>query len=128
MALDNSIGKFNVAAAYEGKAIKTPESATVFIVQNGRKFGFNSQLGYDTFAKLNPGLGLGPTFGPGSTVIIVTAQEAASIADGGFVNDNGILIPSSPAIAASSQLIEESIDLRARSLANEFVKQIEHYY
>ena len=125
MALDNSIGKFNVAAAYEGKAIKTPESATVFIVQNGRKFGFNSQLGYDTFAKLNPGLGLGPTFGPGSTVIIVTAQEAASIADGGFVNDNGILIPSSPAIAASSQLIEESIDLRARSLANEFVKQIQ---
>ena len=108
-------------AALEGKAIGTKESATVFIVQNGRKFGFNSQNGYDTYAKLNPGLGLGPTFGPGSTVLIVTATDAASIPDGGFVNDQGILIPNDP---VPTEKMQNELEQRAFGMANEMVKQI----
>jgi len=128
-------------AALEGKAIGTRESATVFLIQNGRKFAFNSQNGYDSFAKRNPGLGLGPTFGPGSTVVIVSAEDANSVPSGGFIDDQGTLTQTSFASAyysnnsnvqrlqplggATPAQIEESIDLKARSLANVFIKEIQ---
>ena len=133
-------------AALEGKAIGTRESATVFLIQNGRKFAFNSQNGYDSFAKRNPGLGLGPTFGPGSTVIIVSAADADSVPSGGFIDDQGTLTATSGfglnayysnnsnvqrlgdlnpiGRLASSQQLEESIDLKARSLADTFIREI----
>ena len=128
-------------AALEGKAIGTRESATVFLIQNGRKFAFNSQNGYDSFAKRNPGLGLGPTFGPGSTVVIVSAEDANSVPSGGFIDDQGSLTQTSfvssyysnnsnvqrlqPLGGATPAQIEESIDLKARSLANVFIKEIQ---
>jgi hypothetical protein len=105
----------NIAAKFEGQAIKTAQTDAVWLIQNGRKLIFNSQLAYDTYAKLNPSFNVAFT--------IVTAQEAAAVPDGGFVNDSGIPVPN-PAAAASSAMMEETIELKARSLANEFVKQI----
>jgi hypothetical protein len=122
-------------AALEGRAIKTNESATVWIILNGRKFSFSSQNGYNLYSAANPALGLDPEF---RNLVIVSAADATSIPDGGSVNDQGILnaIPL-PLNNLSQRLarpldenfrgdseLEASIDLKARSLANEFVKQI----
>jgi len=127
-------------AALEGKAIKTSESLTVFIVQNGSKFGFRSQLAYNTFSTANPALGLDPGF---VNVITISAADAASIPDGGIVNDQGQIISNVSGYVSNSNIsrlsdfglqplggpggiqFEESIDLRARALANSFVKEIE---
>ena len=121
--------------ALEGRAIKTNESATVWLIRNGAKFGFQSQNGYNLFSAANPALGLDPGF---TNLVIVSAADAASIPDGGAISDQGILtVNPNPSFNATSRLarpidetlrsdteIEASIDLKARSLANEFVKQI----
>ena len=109
----------NLASKYEGQAIKTNESASVWLIQNGRKFGFqswNAWLAYKGIDKSGP-LGV-------NNWNTITAAEAAAIPDGGSVNEQGVVIPNASSVAASSQMMEESIDLRARSLANEMVKQI----
>jgi hypothetical protein len=109
----------NLAAKYEGQAIKTNESASVWLIQNGRKFGFqswNAWLAYRGIDKTGP-LGV-------NNWNTISAAEAAAIPDGGSVNEQGVVIPNASSVAASSQMMEESIDLRARSLANEMVKQI----
>jgi hypothetical protein len=111
-------------AALEGRAIKTNESATVWIILNGRKFSFSSRNGYNLYSAANPALGLDPEF---RNLVIVSATDATSIPDGGSVNDQGILIANQvfneTSFRGDSEL-EASIDLKARSLANEFVKQI----
>ena len=125
--------------ALEGRAIKTNESATVWLIRNGAKFGFQSQNGYNLFSAANPALGLDPGF---TNLVIVSAADAASIPDGGIITNEGNLIVTntnrntgyysnnsniqrlgSTGFGSEAE-IEETINLKARSLANEFVKQI----
>jgi len=109
----------NLASKYEGQAIKTNESASVWLIQNGRKFGFqswNAWLAYTGISKTGP-LGV-------NNWNTISAAEAAAIPDGGSVNEQGVVIPNASSVAASSQMMEESIDLRARSLADTFIREI----
>jgi hypothetical protein len=117
-------------AALEGRAIKTNESATVWLIQNSRKFAFSSQNGYNLYSAKNPALGLDPGF---TNLVIVSAADAASITDGGLINNEGILVATNNNTNAgyysnNSNVqrlqLEESIDLRARSLADTFIKEI----
>ena len=130
-------------AALEGRAIKTNESATVWLIQNSRKFAFSSANGYNLYSAKNPALGLDPGF---TNLVIVSAADAASILDGGLINNEGNLVATNAngnagyysnnsnvqrlgdlnpiGRLASSQQLEESIDLRARSLADTFIREI----
>jgi len=105
----------NIAAKYEGQAIKTNESESVWLVQQGRKYGFISGTAWEAYRKINTSV---------TDYNIISQADAVSIPDGGYVNDNGSVISNSPNELAAPQLMREEIDLRAQSLALEMVKQI----
>ena len=108
-----------IASKYEGRAIRTQGTDMIFLVQGGRKFGFanfNAWLAY--------GLDNGAGFTDSNNWTVVSGEEANSIPEGGFVNERGVVIPAAESTLNESAVIEESINLKARSLANEFVKQI----
>ena len=107
------------AARYEGRAIRIKGGDAIFLVQGGRKFGFES---FDAW--LAYGLDNGQGFTDSNNWTIVSAEEANSIPSGGFVNAKGVVIPDSPSVLEQPMMMEESINLKARSLANEMVKQI----
>ena len=108
----------SIATKLEGRAMKTNESDSVWLVQGGRKYGFqnwNSWLAYG----LDNGQG-----GGANNWTIVTPAEASSIPDGGYVNEKGTVIPTAQEQLEIPMRLEESLNIRAQSLANEMVKQI----
>jgi hypothetical protein len=130
MAAANSAGRIGVsqeagqaasiAARFEGRAIRIKGTDSVLLVQGGRKFGFES---FDAW--LAYGLDNGQGFTDNNNWTLVSAEEANSIPNGGFVNAKGTVIPDAPSVLEQPQMMEESINLKARSLANEFVKQFQ---
>jgi len=108
------------AARYEGRAIRTKGGDAIFLVQGGRKFGF---VNFDAW--LAYGLDNGQGFTDNNNWTLVSAEEANAIPNGGFVNEKGTVIPDAPSVLEQPQMMEESINLKARSLANEFVKQFQ---
>jgi hypothetical protein len=109
-----------IASKYEGRAIRPQGSDAVFLVQGGRKFGFES---FDAW--LAYGLDNGQGFTDANNWTRVSVEEADSIPTGGSVNARGVVIPAAQTVLEQPQMMEESINLKARSLANEFVKQFQ---
>jgi uncharacterized protein (TIGR02145 family) len=76
---------------YEGnKAIKTNESSSVWLLNNGRKYGFISWDSWKAYGLDNSPPG-GNNYTNSNNWTIVSVEEANSITDGGWVDENGVI-------------------------------------
>ena len=76
---------------YEGvKAIKTNESSSVWLLNNGRKYGFISWAAWKAYGLDNSPPG-GDNYTNSNNWTIVSVDDANSIPDGGWVDENGVI-------------------------------------